>query len=281
MNSKLKRIALHTPGFWITVAAVLVAVTAGLISPHNPNAQHAAHALNPPSFRWLAGTDEFGRDLFSRILFGIRVSMIVGGTAVAIAASCGTLIAMVAALTGRWTELILMRINDALLGYPAVLLAIILVTLLKPSLWHLGLVEGLTLVPSFVRIVRSGLLQEREREYVMGATAMGASRSRIAIRHLLPNILPALLVQMTIGLAFAINLEAALSFLGLGIQPPQASLGSLLSESQQFIGQAWWYSVLPGATLAVLLIGVNSLADGVRDVLDPRNDRARSAHSGQ
>lgn len=254
----------------VVLAFVVIAVAAPLIAPMNPLAQHAGQELLPPGGGFLLGTDNLGRDLFSRLVFGSRISLLVGVVAVALGAGVGVLTGLVAGYFGGAADTLIMRFYDGLMAFPTILLGIAVVTALGPGLLNVAYAIGLAQVPHFARITRACVLIERQRDYVVASRSLGASDLRLMMRHVLPNCLSPLLVQLTLTITFAILAEASLSFLGLGTQPPTPSWGAMLSESRSYLDEAPWMAISPGLVLAVLLLGLNFLQDALRDALDPR-----------
>jgi peptide/nickel transport system permease protein len=265
---------LRSPKGWfgaaVVAAFVLIALLAPLIAPMDPLAQHAGQELLPPGGEFLLGTDNLGRDLFSRLVFGSRISLLVGMVAVALGAGVGVLTGLVAGYFGATIDTLIMRFYDGLMAFPTILLGIAVVTALGPGLLNVAYAIGLAQIPHFARITRACVLVERQRDYVVASRSLGASDLRLMMRHVLPNCLSPLLVQLTLTMTFAILAEASLSFLGLGTQPPTASWGAMLSESRSYLDEGPWMAVCPGLTLAVLLLGMNFLQDALRDALDPR-----------
>jgi peptide/nickel transport system permease protein len=257
-------------GLSVVSVFAAVAVLAPVLVPYDPYAQDAGHELAPPLGRHALGTDELGRDTLSRLIYGTRISFLVGIVSVAVGAGVGVTTGLIAGYSGGWVEGVLMQLWDALLAFPAILLGIAVATILGPSLVNAALAVGIINIPQFSRISRASMLTEREKDYVMGARASGLGDLRIVFRHVLPNTLAPLLVQATLAMAYAILLEAGLSFLGLGAQPPEPSWGSMLSSSRSYLREAPWYGIFPGLALSILLLGLNFLADAVRDALDPR-----------
>lgn len=249
---------------------IVAATGADFLAPFDPLEQHARDRLLPPGGVYLLGTDELGRDLLSRIFFGARISLSVGLLSVAIGTIVGVVTGLVAGYWGRWIDPIIMRVWDTLLAFPTILLGVILAAIMGPGVVTAAVAVGINNVPTFSRLTRAGVLGEKEKDYVLAARALGASDWRIAFRHILPNCVPPLLVQLALAMAFAALLEASLSFLGLGAQPPEPSWGSMLSKAQGFLRIQPWFGIFPGLALAVELISLNFLADGLRDVLDPR-----------
>jgi peptide/nickel transport system permease protein len=265
---------LHNPSGTIGVAVLLffcgVAVVAPYISPHDPVIQYAGDELRAPSAKYLLGTDEFGRDILSRIVYGARISLSVGLISVAIGFAFGATSGLVAGYIGGRVDAMINRLWDCLLAFPVILLGIAVVLVTGPGAVNAAIAVGISNIPIFARLARACALTEKERDYTHAARALGGRQTRIVFRHLLPNALSPLLVQSAVAMAFAVLLEASLSFLGLGAQPPEPSWGSMLSSSRQFLRVAWWYGVFPGMALTCLLIGLNYFSDAVRDAFDPR-----------
>jgi len=248
---------------------VLVALTAPLLAPHDPVAQ-IAKPLLPPGTDYLVGTDEFGRDELSRLIAGARVSLYVGGLAVLIALCLGGTTGVIAGFYGGWVDDVTMRCMDILLSLPALVLAIAITSVLGPSLTNVMLAIGIVYAPTFARVARGPTLAVVQVPYIEAARSVGASNLAIVLRHILPNISAPILVQTTVSLSTAILTEAALSFLGLGTQPPTASWGLMLSAARQYMLIDPWVAVLPGCAIAVTVFGFNLLGDGLRDLLDPQ-----------
>lgn len=251
----------------------LGAILAPLIAPYSPYATLKGQELLGPSLRHPFGTDDFGRDLLSRVLFGLRVSFVVGIGAVSVGALVGATIGAIAGYVGHLVDAALMRVIDSLLAVPAILLAIAIVAVWGSGLATLIAAIAVVNIPIFARLSRAGFLSERPREYVTAASSLGATGLRVTTRHILPNVLAPLLLQAALAMAYSVLLEAGLSYLGLGIQPPQSSLGSLLNGSQRFMRDALWYPLFPGMILAALLLSLNALADSVNEVLNPNARR--------
>jgi peptide/nickel transport system permease protein len=257
-------------GLVIIVLFVLVAVLAPLIAPFDPAQQGWTSIRKPPSLQHWFGTDESGRDLFSRVVYGARASLMAGVISVSIALGLGVPIGLIAGYGGRWIDGLIGRITDAMLACPFLILAIALAAFLGPSLQNAMIAIGLTTTPIFVRLTRGQVLSVKVEDYVEAARAVGNPPVRIALRHILPNILPALIVQATISIATAIIAEASLSFLGLGQQPPAPSWGSMLNTAQRFLTNAVWMAVFPGLAIFLAVLSFNLLGDGLRDALDPK-----------
>jgi peptide/nickel transport system permease protein len=264
-------------GLGLTALLVLVAVLAPWLAPYRPDEIHPIDSLSPPSIRYLLGTDDLGRDILSRIVYGARVSLMVGVIAIGIAALVGVPLGLVAGWAGGHLDALLMRFMDALLAFPAILLAIALMAVLGPSLHNAMIAIGIIYVPAFARITRANVLSLREKEFVEAARALGAGSVYIAALVVLPNCLSPLIVQGSLGVANAILVEAALSFLGLGVQPPDPSWGSMLAFGRSLLSQAPWYATFPGVAIFVTVLSLNFLGDGLREALDPRLRTAEGA----
>jgi peptide/nickel transport system permease protein len=255
----------------LLVAALLTAVIlAPVLSPHDPLDQSFPRQLKPPSWGYLLGTDEFGRDILSRIIFGARIALGIGSLAVGIAVALGVPLGLVAGYFGGVLDTAIMRTMDVLLAFPYLLLALIVVTLLGFGLTNVMIAVGLVYVPQYSRIVRSVTLSVRERLFVEAAHAMGGSNLRIILRHVLPNCLAPIIVQTTLSLGWAIVNAAGLSFLGLGAQPPTPEWGAMLSSGREYMRNAPWITTFPGLAILFTALGFNLLGDGLRDALDPR-----------
>ena len=265
----LRRSPVAVIGAGLILAAALLAVAAGVIAPHNPVAQ-IAQPLLPPGSAYLAGTDELGRDEMSRLIYGARVSLYVGVLSVSIALALGASSGVVAGFYGGWLDNALMRAMDVLFSLPAIVLAIAITSILGPSLTNAMIAIGIVYAPTFARIARGPTLTVVNLAYIEAARAVGAPNPQIMLRHVLPNVSAPLLVQTTVSLSTAILTEAALSFLGLGTQPPTASWGLMLSTARQYMLIDPWIALLPGMAIALTVLGFNLLGDGLRDLLDPR-----------
>jgi len=258
-------------GLVVVVLMVLVAVFAPLLAPYDPTAQSWTAVRKPPSPEFWLGTDEAGRDILSRIIYGARASLMAGLTSVAIAIAIGVPLGLAAGFIGGFVDGLISRFTDAMLACPFLILAIALAAFLGPSLTNAMLAIGITAMPLFIRLTRGQVLQIKSEEYVEAASAVGNPRWRIAFRHILPNILPQLMVQSTLTIAAAIIAEASMSFLGLGLQPPAPSWGSMLNTAQRFMGNAPWMALWPGMAIFITVLSFNLLGDGLRDALDPRS----------
>jgi len=250
-------------------SVILVALSAPVLAPHDPVAQ-ITQPLLPPGSGFLAGTDEFGRDELSRLIWGARVSLYVGMLAVLIALTLGATSGVLAGFFGGLVDDVTMRVMDIILSLPALVLAISITAILGPSLTNVMIAVGLVYAPTFARVARGPTLAVVRVPYIEAARAIGASSGRIIARHVVPNVAAPILIQTTVSLSTAILTEAALSFLGLGTQPPTASWGLMLSASRQYMLIDPWIAILPGLAIAVTVLGFNLLGDGLRDVLDPK-----------
>jgi peptide/nickel transport system permease protein len=257
-------------GLAIIVLFVLIATFAPLISHYDPTQQSWTAIRKPPSAEHWFGTDESGRDLFARVIYGARASLLAGVVSISIALCLGVPFGLLAGYGGRWIDAIISRITDAMLAIPFLILAIALAAFLGPSLQNAMIAIGVTATPIFVRLTRGQVMTVKVEDYVEAARAVGNPPVRIAVKHILPNIMPALIVQATISIATAIIAEASLSFLGLGQQPPAPSWGSMLNTAQRFLTNAPWMAVWPGLAIFLTVLSFNILGDGLRDALDPK-----------
>ena len=257
-------------GLIVIALFVALAIFAPLISPYDPNIQSWTAVRKAPSALHLFGTDDVGRDNFSRVIYGARASLLAGVISVAIALAAGVPFGLIAGYVGGWIDALISRITDAMLACPFLILAIALAAFLGPSLQNAMIAIAVTTTPRFVRLTRGEVMAVKVEDYVEAARAIGNPRWRIALFHILPNIMPALLVQATLSIATAIIAEAALSFLGLGQQPPAPSWGSMLNSAQRFLTQAPWMAVWPGLAIFLAVLSINLVGDGLRDALDPK-----------
>jgi peptide/nickel transport system permease protein len=257
------------------VVTILFAVSllAPVITPWDPAAINAYQVLLPPSASHWMGTDELGRDVFSRVIFGTRISLYVGFVAVGIAVAIGTIVGLVAGFYGGWIDTLLMRFVDIMLCFPTFFLILAVIALLEPSIWNIMLIIGITGWMGVARLVRAEVLSIKERDYIMAARSIGASDLRIIFRHILPNAAAPMLVAATLGVGGAILTESALSFLGIGVQPPIPSWGNILTSGKDYLEFAWWLSLFPGLAILVTVLAYNLLGEGIRDALDPRLHR--------
>jgi len=257
-------------GLVIIVASLAIALLAPHLVPYDVRAMAPQASLAPPSGQHPFGTDEFGRDVFSRVLVGSRVSLVVAFLSVATAVGLGTTVGLTAGYYGGWWDGVSMRGMDIIFAFPAILLAIAIMAVLGTSLLNLVIAIGVVYTPQFARVARAAALAVRSLEFVDAARALGLGNVRIIGRHLIPNILAPVIVQVSLSLSLAILSESALSFLGLGTQPPTPSWGNMLSEGRQFLELAPWNAVFPGLAIMLVVLGFNLLGDGLRDLLDPR-----------
>ena len=258
---------------YLLTAYITLAVAAPLLPIHGPSTMDQDAELAGPSLTYLLGTDQFGRDILSRAIFGARVSLLVSITAVVLGTLVGVSTGLIAGFHGGIIATVLLRVYDALLAFPAILLAIGIAATTGPGVFNASLALAIVSAPQFARVARAGVLVEKNKDYVQAANCLDAHSTRILFRHILPNVTGPLLVQVTLFMAFAVLLESALSFLGLGVQPPQPSLGSMLAEGRPYLRDAPWYGLVPGVALTLLIFTLNTLSDAVRDVLDPRLTR--------
>jgi peptide/nickel transport system permease protein len=247
-----------------------LAVAAPWLSPRDPIRTAPRDALRPPTRTFPLGSDQYGRDVLSRVLHGARISLVVGLVSVGIAVGIGMPIGLVSGYYGSRLDLVLMRLMDVMLAFPGILLALAIVSVLRPSLVNLMIAVGIAQVPTYARLVRAAVLAAREHLYVEAARAVGCRDRGILVRYLLPEVVAPLIVTATLGLGTAILSAAALSFLGLGSQPPEPEWGRMLSEGRDYLREAWWISTFPGVGIMAMVLGMNLVGDGLRDVLDPR-----------
>jgi len=249
---------------------LFIAIFAPLIAPYDPLDDNLMNRYKAPSKDHWMGTDEMGRDILSRIIYGSRISLKVGLLSISVALVFGTLLGILAGFYGGMVDMLIMRVMDIMLAFPSILLAITIVTILGPQLKNAILAIGIINIPRFARVIRSSVISIRESEYIDAARALGANDIRIIVFHLLPNSLAPLIVQSTLGIAEAILEAAALSFLGLGAQPPQPEWGAMLSDARSALQRAPWVATFPGLAIIFGVFGFNLLGDGLRDALDPK-----------
>jgi peptide/nickel transport system permease protein len=266
---RLRRNRMAMAGAAIVLSMFLLALLASMVG-RDPGAIDIAHRLQSPSFEFPLGTDDLGRDVLVRILYGARISLLVGFVAVGIATFIGILLGAMAGYYGRWIDSLIMRFVDIMLCFPTFFLILAVIAFLKPSIWNIMIIIGLTSWMGVARLVRAEFLSLRERDFVLAAQAIGARDARIIFRHILPNAMSPVLVSATLGVAGAILTESALSFLGIGVQPPTPSWGNMLIAGKQTLGTAWWLSVFPGLAILITVLGYNLLGEGIRDAMDPR-----------
>ena len=268
---RLMRRPVAMGGLCVVAIFVIVAIAAPLIAPYDPIATSFSAVRKAPSAAHWFGTDEIGRDVLSRVIYGARASLLAGVVSVLISLSIGIPAGLLAGYAGGIVDLLISRITDALLACPFLILAIALAAFLGPSLTNAMIAIGISATPVFVRLTRGTTLAIKSEDFVLAARAIGNSPIRVALRHVLPNIVPPLLVQATLAIAAAVIAEASLSFLGLGQQPPQPSWGSMLNVAKDYIDNAPWMAIWPGLSIFLLVLSFNVVGDGLRDVLDPRN----------
>lgn len=261
-----------TAGLVVMILLVVIAAAAPLVAPHGPAEQFRDALLAPPfqQARFPLGTDSLGRDILSRLIYGARLSLLIGVVVVALSLSVGTVLGLVAAFAGGVADIVIMRLMDVLLVFPSLLLAIVVVAILGPGLTNAMLAVAVVLLPAYVRLARAAALGELARDYVVATRSFGAGTLRLMMLVVLPNCLAPLIVQATLGFSGAILDAAALGFLGLGAQPPTPEWGTMLADALQFYARAWWLLTFPGLSILVTVMAFNLLGDGLRDALDPK-----------
>ncbi len=257
-------------GAIIVLALILLALLGPALAPYDPNQMDFSAVFSAPSAAHLLGGDDFGRDVLSRIMYGARISLLVGAIAVSLAATVGTTLGMIAGYSRRLIDEVIMRGMDILQAFPTILLALAIMAILGRGVSNAMIAIGVVYIPIFARIARGEVLSVRNEEFVQAARSIGATDAAILTRHIFPNILPPIIVEVSLSLSFAILAEAALSFFGLGTQPPDPSWGRMLSESRDFFNQSIWMGIFPGLAIMLSVMGFNFLGDGLRDALDPR-----------
>jgi peptide/nickel transport system permease protein len=271
MLRKLLSNKLSLIGLGLIAFLFCVAVFAPVIAPYRPDAQHLSMRLANPGRAFLLGTDDLGRDAFSRMVYGVRISLTVGFVAVGISVLIGTCLGLMSGFFGGWVDTLIMRFVDIMLCFPTFFLILLVIAFLEPSIYNVMIVIGLTSWPGLTRLVRAEVLSIREREYILAAELLGLSNIRIFIVHLLPNVIAPIIVSATLGVGDAILTESGLSFLGLGVQPPMASWGQMLSSGKEYIYIAWWLTLFPGVAILLSVLSFNLLGEGLRDIFDPRS----------
>jgi peptide/nickel transport system permease protein len=261
---------LNVIGATLVVVVLFVAVFGGLLAPSETNQLHLLDRLDPPSSAHLFGTDDLGRDIFSRVLAGARISIEVAALILSISITVGTLLGTISALVGGVVDELLMRATDLFLAFPALILAAAIAATLGPSLSHTILALSTVYWPWYARLTRGQVLSLREREFVLAARVAGAGTISIVFRHMLRNVLPLVVVQASLDVGYAVLFTSSLSFLGLGAQPPTSEWGAMMTDGRNFLQDAWWYPTFPGLALALTVLGFNLFGDGLRDWLDPR-----------
>jgi peptide/nickel transport system permease protein len=279
MNHNIFRKALSNPlalaGFVIIVLVFLLSMLAPLIAPYDPNDIDVKAILLEPSIQHWMGTDGLGRDVLSRMLYGGRISLLVGLVAVGISTAIGILLGAIAGFYRGWVDTLIMRLVDVMLSIPSFFLILAVIAFLTPSIINIMIVIGLTSWMGVTRLVRAEFLSLSEREFVTASRTLGARNARLIFTHLLPNSLTPIIVSAVLGVAGAVLMESGLSFLGLGVQAPQASWGNILTDGKEYIQFAWWLSLFPGLAILITVLGYNLLGEGLRDALDPRSGANR------
>ncbi|MDL1959788.1 MAG: ABC transporter permease [Deltaproteobacteria bacterium] len=270
MSGRLANNSLAVAGLLIVGLLCVVAISASWLAPYDPQAIDTWHILEPPSRAHLLGTDPLGRDCLSRLIYGARISLLVGIVAVGIATVIGTILGALGGFYGKWIDGLIMRFVDIMLCFPTIFLIMAVIAFLEPSILNIMAVIGLTSWMGVARLVRAEFLSLRQRDFVLAARISGASNTRIVFSHILPNAVAPILVATTLGVGGAILTESALSFLGIGVQPPTPSWGNMLTEGKDNLEIAWWLSMFPGMAILVTVLGYNLLGEGLRDALDPR-----------
>jgi len=257
--------------FWggVLLVLVLLAIFAPVVAPYDPIKQ-SADLLQPPSRQYLFGTDELGRDILSRIIFGARISLTVGLIAVGIAGSIGTVIGLISGFIGGALDNVIMRIIDVLLAFPGIILAILIMATLGASLVNVVIAVGIGAIPLYARTVRGATLAVKENDYILAARALGANAKHIMFRHVLPNVIGPVIVLGTVGIAGTILAISGLSFLGLGAKPPSPEWGAMLSQARIYLRKAWWLTTFPGLAIMISVFAINLIGDALREALDPR-----------
>jgi len=270
LSGRLGNNPLAVAGLLIVGFLCVVALSAPWLAPYDPQAIDTWHILEPPSRAHLLGTDPLGRDCLSRLIYGARISLLVGIVAVGIATVIGTFLGALGGFYGKWIDGLIMRFVDIMLCFPTIFLIMAVIAFLEPSILNIMAVIGLTSWMGVARLVRAEFLSLRQRDFVLAARISGASNARIVFSHILPNAVAPILVATTLGVGGAILTESALSFLGIGVQPPTPSWGNMLTEGKDNLEIAWWLSMFPGMAILVTVLGYNLLGEGLRDALDPR-----------
>lgn len=268
--NRLKKNKMAIGSFIVLVLIALVAIFAPMIAPYDPYAQDLTLINQPPSAEHWFGTDDVGRDLFSRVVYGTRISMLVGVVCEAICVPIGVILGALAGYFGGWIDAVISRIIEIFASFPTILFAIAVMFILGPGIMNIFIAIGIIGWTGLARMIRGQIMQLKEKEFVEAARASGASNMKIIFRHLIPNCLSTIIVVITLDIPGDIMLESTLSFVGLGVQPPDPSWGSMISEGRKFIRQNVWYSFFPGLAIMLVVLAFNTLGDGVRDALDPK-----------
>jgi len=270
LRRALRRRKSALAGAVILTVIVLTALLAPALAPYDPIKIAPAAALGPPSLTHPFGTDQYGRDILSRVMTGARLSLATGLGAVAVALAAGVIVGLACGVIGGWTDLLVMRVVDIMMAFPGILMALVVVAVLGQGTLNVMLAVGVSLIPTFVRLVRGDVLSVRENAYVEAARALGSRPTRVALRHVLPNVVAPIIVISTVAIAWSIILGASLSFLGLGPRPPIPEWGIDLSGGRNYLLRAWWISSAPGFCIMLTVVAVNLVGDALRDELDPR-----------
>ncbi|MCX7981781.1 MAG: ABC transporter permease [Syntrophales bacterium] len=268
--SRFKRNKMAVAGSMVVISLFLLSALAPVIAPYDPEQIDLTNVLAPPSSSHWLGTDQLGRDVLSRMIWGGRISLQVGFVSTGVALIIGVILGSLAGYYGGWVDAVIMRFVDIMLCFPTFFLILAVIAFLEPSIWNIMVVIGLTGWMGITRLVRADFISLRERDFVLAAKAIGASNLRIVFSHILPNAMASILVAATLGVAGAILTESALSFLGIGVQPPTPSWGNILTAGKDNIDVAWWLSLFPGLAILITVLGYNLLGEGIRDALDPR-----------
>ncbi|WP_312110491.1 ABC transporter permease [Brevibacillus reuszeri] len=268
---KFSRRKMGMAGLVIVLFVLVISLSAPLIAPYHPtDDSDFTNRIAAPSEKHIFGTDEYGRDVFSRILYGARISTIISLGAILLSSVAGTIIGLISGYYGRWIDSLLMRIVDGIMSFPPILFAIALMAALGSNVVNIIIALSIIYTPLFARLIRGCVLSIKEKEYIQAIKVVGGSDLRLMLKHILPNCMSPLLIQVTTYFAYAILAEAALSFIGLGVPQPEPSWGNVLYDGRQFMREAPWISIFPGVAIAVTVLGLNLLGDGLRDYLDPR-----------
>ena len=270
-SQRLLHNKLAMAGLVVVLLLFAVSLFAPAIAPYDPNAIDLKNILMPPGRGHFLGTDQLGRDILSRMIWGARISLKVGFVAVGIATLIGTILGTISGYYGGIVDMLIMRAVDLMLCFPSFFLILTVIAVLEPSIWNIMAVIGFTSWMGVARLIRAEILTIREREFILAARSQGAGDLRIIIKHIIPNAMAPVLVSATLGVAGAILTESALSFLGIGVQPPTPSWGNMLTAGKDNLEYAWWLSLFPGVAILLTVLGYNLLGEGIRDALDPRN----------
>jgi peptide/nickel transport system permease protein len=267
---RLRRNRLALVGGAVVLIVALLAVLAPWIAPYDPIRVNSGQTLRPPNPEQLFGTDHLGRDVFSRVLYGGQLSLRIGLISVGISLTFGLILGLLAGYYGRWPDMLVMRLMDVLLAFPGILLALAVIAILGAGLTNVMIAVGISYIPHYTRVVRSGVLATKNSMYVDAARVAGCGDARIMVVHILPNALTSVIVIATLGVATAILIAASLSFLGLGVQPPTPEWGAMVSGGRDYLRNNWWISTFPGLTIMITVLSINLLGDGLREALDPK-----------